>query len=83
MMTTDLGMSFAHPGFQVAPGFDPTPHAEEEHQDGQDFGIQEKAGNQTAQGEQDEDNANHQMTFSSLWMEFHIVDSSIAVNDER
>jgi hypothetical protein len=46
-MRTDLRMPFAHPGFQVAAGFDATPKPEK-NQEGQDSGIQEKTGNQTA-----------------------------------
>jgi hypothetical protein len=61
-------MSFAHPGFQVTPNFNPAPNPEEENQEGQDFIIQEKTGNRTAKGEKDEGAANHQMSFGSLWM---------------
>jgi hypothetical protein len=49
MMRTDLGMSFTHPGFQKSPGFDASPNPKKENQEEQDFGVQDKTGNQTAQ----------------------------------
>jgi hypothetical protein len=76
-MATDLRTSFAHPGFQVSPGFDAAPNPKKENQEGQDFGIEDKTGNQTAKREQDEGNANHQMPFGCLWVDFHVFDSCI------
>jgi hypothetical protein len=36
MIRTDLDMSFTHPGFQIAPGFDAAPNPEKENQENQE-----------------------------------------------